>query len=53
MLGKKVVCPVCGKEFEVTKDTNRMIAGEFICSSDCFCEKSKQMKKTDKNLENK
>lgn len=35
-LGEQLVCPVCGKEFRATEDTNYIVKEGFVCSWKCF-----------------
>lgn len=35
-IGDKCVCPICGKEFEVSSDTMYIAKGGYTCSWKCF-----------------
>ena len=53
-----LICPVCGKEFEIGDDTKYLISGGYTCSWKCFLKearkrdaeiaKRKESKKTNK-----
>ena len=36
VIGEKLDCPVCGKEFKVTSDTCYVANGGYVCSWKCF-----------------
>lgn len=39
IIGEKLICPVCGKEFKVSDDTKYIVAGGYTCSWKCFLTK--------------
>ena len=39
---EKLICPVCGKEFEANDDTRYIIAGGYTCTWECFLKESKE-----------
>lgn len=42
ILGEILNCPVCGKEFKVSVDTNSIISGGYTCSWKCFLDETKR-----------
>ena len=42
VIGEKLECPICGKEFKVTEDTNSIIGGGYTCSWKCFLDETKR-----------
>ena len=42
VMGEKLECPICGKEFKVTEDTNSIIGGGYTCSWKCFLDENKR-----------
>lgn len=42
--GEILTCPVCGKEFPVSEDTNYYCAGGYVCEWKCFL---KHVRETD------
>lgn len=38
----KLICSVCGKEFEANDDTRYIISGGYTCSWKCFLNESKR-----------
>ena len=51
ILGEKVICPVCGKEFKITEEHCYITSGNFACSWKCFLNdvKNKTKEKRIKN----
>ena len=41
ILGEMLNCPVCGKEFKVSVDTNAIAMGGYTCSWKCFLDATK------------
>lgn len=41
-IGDKCVCPMCGKEFEVSADTAHIVKGGYTCSWRCFLARIKK-----------
>ena len=48
----KLVCPVCGKEFEPNDDTKYIIDGGYVCDWKCFLKEVKK-RKAAKEVDNK
>lgn len=38
----KLICPVCGEEFEANDDTRYIIAGGYTCVWKCFLDEVKK-----------
>lgn len=47
-LGEKSICPICGKEFEITEDTKYIAGGDCTCSWKCFQKEVKAHEKESK-----
>lgn len=49
---ESLICPVCGKKFKPSEDTNCIASGGYTCSWKCFAAVAKKISR-EKNAEGK